>query len=87
MIFTVRRLKNGLLNKSNIEPFFGAIATAQETVDRCSRMIEMRNKFTRQIAEFFTNEPRTNKSTHGLEKTSRMYRWPNRTNECGFSKY
>lgn len=29
---------------SDIEPYFDAIGTAQETVDRCSNMVEMQGK-------------------------------------------
>ena len=47
MAFTVRRLKSGLLAKSDIESFFGAIATAQETVDRCSCVVGMQGKLAR----------------------------------------
>ena len=44
----MRRLKSGLLAKSDIESYFGAIATAQVTVDRCSCMIGMQGKPARQ---------------------------------------
>jgi hypothetical protein len=42
--FTVRRLKSGLLAQSDIESYFDAIAVAQETVDRCSSMVEMQSR-------------------------------------------
>ena len=45
MKFTERILKNAFLTKSDIESYFDAIAVAQETVDCCSYMIEMQNKF------------------------------------------
>ena len=48
MIFTVRRLKSVFLEKSDIESFFDAIATAQDIVDRCSRVVGMQGKLTRQ---------------------------------------
>jgi hypothetical protein len=48
MTFTVRRLKSGLLAKSDIESYFGAVATAQETVDRCSCLVGMQGKPARQ---------------------------------------
>jgi len=48
MTSTVRRLKSGLLAKSDIESYFGAIATAHETVDRCSCMVGMQGKPARQ---------------------------------------
>lgn len=44
MIFTVRRLKSGLLAMSDIESSFSAIATAQEAVDRCSCVFGMQGK-------------------------------------------
>ena len=47
MTFTVRILKSGLLAKSDIEPFFGAIATAQKIVDRCSCVVGMQGKLAR----------------------------------------
>jgi hypothetical protein len=44
MTFTVRRLKSGLLAKSDIESCFSAIAVAQETVVRCSSIVEMEGR-------------------------------------------
>jgi hypothetical protein len=90
MTFIVRGLKSGLLAQSDIESYFGVIAAAQETVDRCSNMVGMQGGPARQDIYFlhpFANELRTHQPTHGLEKTSRVYRWPNRTIECGFGKY
>lgn len=40
----VRRLKSVFLEKSNIESFFDAIATAQDIVDRYSRVVGMLGK-------------------------------------------
>lgn len=48
MTFTVRRLKSGLLAKSDIESYFGAIATAQESVDRGSSVVGMQGKLAPQ---------------------------------------
>lgn len=39
-----RIAKSGLLRLSDIESHFGAIATAQENVDRCTRMVEMQGR-------------------------------------------
>jgi hypothetical protein len=55
MTFTVRILKSGLLAKSDIESYFGAIATAQETVDRCSCVVGMQGKPARQ--DFYLPHP------------------------------
>ena len=41
-------MKSALLEKSDIESHFGAIATAQETVDRCSYVVGMQGKLARQ---------------------------------------
>jgi hypothetical protein len=48
MTFTARILQSGLLAKSDIESYFGAIATAQETVNRCSCIVGMQGKPARQ---------------------------------------
>ena len=48
MKFTVRILKSGLLSKSDVEPYFDAIITAQKVVDRCFDMVEIQNKLARQ---------------------------------------
>lgn len=48
MTFTERILKSGILAKSDIESYYNAIAIAQEIVDRCSCMIGMQGKLTRQ---------------------------------------
>ncbi|KAH6670150.1 hypothetical protein B0J14DRAFT_517196 [Halenospora varia] len=45
----MRRLKSGFLAKSDIESYFSAIATAQETVDRCSCMVEMQEKLNQRM--------------------------------------
>jgi hypothetical protein len=90
MALIVRRLKSGLLAESHIESYFDAIAAAQENVDRCSNMVAMQGTPARQDIYFlylFANEPRMYQPTHGLEKTSRVHRWPNRKIECGFGKY
>ena len=42
--FIERILKSGLLAMSDIEPYFDAISTAQETVDRCSNMVGMQGR-------------------------------------------
>ncbi|KAH6665987.1 hypothetical protein B0J14DRAFT_678599 [Halenospora varia] len=39
----MRRLKSGFLAKSDIKSYFSTIATAQETVDHCSCMVEMQD--------------------------------------------
>jgi hypothetical protein len=88
--FIVRRVKSGLLAKSDIESYFGAIAAAQETVDRCSNMVGMQGGPVRPDIYFlrpFANELRTHQPTHELEKASRVYRWPNRTIKYEFRKY
>ena len=51
--FTVRRLKSGLLAQLDIEPYFDAIAAAQETVDRCSSMVEMQSRHKYPITKSF----------------------------------
>jgi hypothetical protein len=45
--FTVRRLKSGLLAQSDIESYFGNVAAAQETVDRCSNVVGIQGRATR----------------------------------------
>lgn len=42
--FIERIAKSGFLRLSDIESHFGAIATAQENVDRCIRMVEMQGR-------------------------------------------
>jgi hypothetical protein len=37
-------LKSALLARSDIEPYFDAIGIAQETIDRCSNMVEMQGR-------------------------------------------
>lgn len=90
MTFTVRRLKSGLLAKSDIESYFSALATAQETVDRCSCVVGMQGKLAR-LDIYLLNSLSINieqiNQHMGLKKTSRVYRWPNRTDKYGFSKH
>jgi hypothetical protein len=40
----VRIIKSGLLAKSDLDSYFAAIATAQETVDRCSALVSMQGQ-------------------------------------------
>lgn len=42
--FIERMSKSAFLGQSDIEPHFGAIAIAQENVDRCTRMVEMQGR-------------------------------------------
>ena len=42
--FIVRRLKSGLLARSDIKSYLDAIATAQETIDRCSSIVRMQDR-------------------------------------------
>ena len=39
-----RVLKSGLLGKSDLESYFAAIGTAEETVDRCSNLVGMQGQ-------------------------------------------
>lgn len=75
MTFIVRRVKSGLLGKSDIESYFGAIATTQETVNRCSCLVERQGKLTldRIFALSFANKSRTNQPMHEIEETPRMH--------------
>ncbi len=40
-----RILESGLLAKSDLESYFSAISTAQETVDRCSNLVGMQGQW------------------------------------------
>ena len=51
--FVVRRLKSGLLSISDIESYFDAIATTQETVDRCATLAGMKSKYTHFLTILF----------------------------------
>lgn len=51
--FAVRRIKSGLLPRSDIESSFDAIATAQEIVDRCAALVGMKRKNTHFLATLF----------------------------------
>ena len=53
MNFIVRRVKSGLLLKSDVEPYFDAIAIAQNTVDRCATLAGMKSKYTYFITTLF----------------------------------
>ena len=44
--FTARRLKSGLLSSSDLESYFAAVGTAQETVDRYATLAGMKSKYT-----------------------------------------
>ena len=62
---------------SDIESYFGAIATAQENVDRCTGMAQMQGRAVCQdkflLGILLLTELRTRRPTRRPKKASRLY--------------